>query len=405
MREIMPDQRKPFYVRHWPILAVVGVVAVLAVSYAVFSLNDGPVRSESLPVDPKFEQIDPKGMLMEEVLRRAGIGNIYAQAYLAECYREGAGGFPKDDALRFQWALKAGLQGHVWARNEAGFCYFYGVGTTRDYMGALTMFRDPAVDSNDAFAQLHMGLLNNGAHGLPRRDDVAVEWFRKSAIQGNAFGAANYGRHLLLGWGVPKDPKQGIDYLKKGVAGGSSDAAYLLGWAYATGEGVDKDPKEAVRYYRLGVAGGSYYAATNLAYHYQSGNGVIKDDEEAAKLLMFASDAGYVHAKKSLGNLYGEGKGVVVDLEKASKLYREAAILGDIECQRVMGSRYQQGIGLLADNVEAYAWYNVCAASGDEPAAQSRESLGQQMVPHQVSAAQKRSRELLAEIEAKKAKR
>jgi TPR repeat protein len=405
MREIIPEQRRPFYVRHWPILAVVGVVAVLAVSFAVFSLNGGPVRSESLPVDPKFEQIDPKGMLMEEVLRRAGIGNIYAQAYLAECYREGAGGFPKDDALRFQWALKAGLQGHVWARNEAGFCYFYGVGTTRDYMGALTMFRDPAVDSNDAFAQLHMGLLNNGAHGLPRRDDVAVEWFRKSAIQGNAFGAANYGRHLLLGWGVPKDPKQSIDYLKKGVAGGSSDAAYLLGWANANGEGVDKNLKEAVRLYRLAVSGGSYYAAAALSSHYQNGDGVIKDDEEAVKLLIIASDAGYVEAKVSLGNLYNDGKGVATDFEKASKLYLEAAISGHVECQRVMGSRYQQGLGVPADNVEAYAWYNVCAANGDELAAKSRESLAQVLQADQIASAQKRSRELLKDIEAKKTKK
>lgn len=405
MREIVPNQRKSFYFRHWLILAVVGVVAVLAVSFAVFSLNDGPVRPESLPVDPKFEQIDPKGMLMEEVLRRAGIGNIYAQAYLAECYRDGAGGFPKDDALRFQWALKAGLQGHVWARNEAGFCYFNGVGTTRDYMGALTMFRDPAVDSNDAFAQLHMGLLNNGAHGLPRRDDVAAEWFRKSAIQGNAFGAANYGRHLLLGWGVPKDSKLGIDYLQKGVSSGSSDAAYLLGWANATGEGVDKNLKEAIRLYRLAIDRGSYGAARSLAYHYQNGEGVIKDDEEAAKLYKVASDAGDIEAKKSLGNLYHEGKGVVTDFEKASKLYREAAILGDIDCQRVMGSRYQQGLGVTADYVEAYAWYNVCSASGDELAAKSRESLAQNMLADQIAAAQKRSRELLAEIEAKKAKK
>lgn len=405
MHEIEPDQRKPFYLRYWMVMAVALVVAVLVAVIATYSLDDQRSPVSPTPVDPKLEFVDPKGMSMNELLTRAEGGNMFAQAYVAEFYRDGTNGFPKDDVLRFQWALKAAKQGHPWAQSEAGFCYFYGLGTTRDYAGALSMFRIPAMDTNDAFAQLHMGLLNNGAHGFPRNDVVAVEWFRKSAIQGNAFGAANYGRHLLLGWGLPKDSKQSIDYLKKGVDGRSSDAAYLLGWAYATGEGVDNDPKEAVRYYRLAVAGGSYYAATNLAYHYQSGNGVIKDDEEAANLLMFASDAGYVQAKKSLGNLYVEGKGVAVDFEKASKLYREAAILGDIECQRVTGDRYQQGLGVTADYVEAYAWYNVCAASGDELAAKSRESVAQHLQADQVAAAQKRSRELLAEIEAKKAKK
>jgi TPR repeat protein len=120
---------------------------------------------------------------------------------------------------------------------------------------------------------------------------------------------------------------------------------------------------------------------------------------------MVASDAGYVEAKKKLGNLYHDGKGVVADFEKASKLFLEAAISGDVECQRVMGSRYQQGLGVPADYVEAYAWYNVCAASGDELAAKSRESLARNLQTDQVAAAQKRSREILEEIEAKKAKK
>jgi TPR repeat protein len=403
MREIEPDPRKPFYLRPWLLMAV--ALAVLVAVIATYSLDNQRSPVSPTPADPKLEFIDPKRMSVSELLTRAQAGNMFAQAYVAEFYRDGKNGFPKDDVLRFQWALKAAKQGHPWAQNEAGFCYFYGLGTTRDYAGALSLFRIPAMDTNDPFAQLHMGLLNDGAHGFPRNDAVAVEWFRKSAIQGNAFGAANYGRHLLLGWGVLKDPKQSIDYLKKGMAGGSSDAAYLLGWAYATGEGIDKDPKEAVRLYRLAIDRGSYGAARSLAYHYQKGEGVIKDDEEAAKLYKVASDAGDIEAKKSLGNLYHEGKGVVTDFEKASKLYREAAILGDIECQRVMGSRCQQGLGVTADYVEAYAWYNVCAASGDELAAKSRESVAQNLQADQVAAAQKRSREILAEIEAKKPKK
>ncbi len=220
MREIVPDQRKPFYVKYWPILVVVAAVAATGCFLKALWMDEGPVQPEAIPVDPRFEVIDLKGVSNEEVLRRAGAGNVHAQAYLAECYRDGVGGFPKDDSLRFQWALKAAKNGHVWAQNEAGFCYFYGLGTTRDYVDALAMFRVPAMDSGDPFAQLYMGYLNNGAYGFPRNDEVAAEWFRKSAMQGNAFGAASYGRHLLLGLGVPKDPKQSIDYLKKGVAAG-----------------------------------------------------------------------------------------------------------------------------------------------------------------------------------------
>ena len=405
MREIIPEQRRPFYLRRWRLLAIVSGVAVLAAAIAVYTLNDQPSPVPRVPIDPKLELIDPKGMSMSELLARAEAGNMYAQGFVAEYCRDGSNGFPKDDVLRFQWALKAAMQGNYWAKSEAGICYFYGVGTTRDYVSALAMFRVPAMDSGDPFAQLHMGLLNNGQYGFPRNDAAAAEWFRKSAMQGNSFGAANYGRHLLLGQGVPKAPDQAIDYLKKGVGGGSQDAAYLLGWAYANGEGVDKDLKEAIRLFRLAIVRGSHSAATYLAYLHLIGNGVIKDDEEAARLLRIASDAGDIEAKKRLGGLYHDGKGVATDLAMASKLYLEVAISGDVECQRVMGSRYQQGLGVPADYVEAYAWYNVCSASGDELAAKSRESLAQNMLADQIAAAQKRSRELLAEIEAKKAKK
>jgi TPR repeat protein len=405
MREIIPEERRPFYLRRWRLLAIVSGVAVLAAAIAVYTLNDQPSPVPPAPIDPKLELIDPKGMSMSELLARAEAGNMFAQAYVAEYYRDGTHGFPKDDGLRFKWALKAAEQSHSWAKVEAGICYFHGIGTPKDYFKAFAMFRVEATDSQDAVAQLYMGYLLDGDCGFPKRDDLAAEWFRKSADQGNTHAASNYGVFLLNGFGVPKDTQKAFKYIKLAADAGHLEAQTNLGWAYQNGEGVEKDLKEAIRLYRLAASKGEPTAANNLGLDYLHGNGVIKDDEEAVRLFRISAATGHIGAKKNLGYMYVEGKGVAADPVLASKLYLEVAYTGDSECQRVMGVRYQQGIGVPVDLIEAYAWHNVCAASGDEQSAKAREAVAVAFSAEQVLAAQKRSRELLKDIEAKKAKK
>ncbi len=96
---------------------------------------------------------------------------------------------------------------------------------------------------------------------------------------------------------------------------------------------------------------------------------------------------------------------MAADPVMASKLYLEVAMAGDVECQRVMGVRYQHGFGVSTDLEEAYAWFNIAASNGDSQAAGLREDVAKSLVEERVLSAQKRSRELLKEMEAKKAKK
>jgi TPR repeat protein len=146
-------------------------------------------------------------------------------------------------------------------------------------------------------------------------------------------------------------------------------------------------------------------SAHNLAFLYLNGDGVIKDTEEALKWFRRASEGGYVESKRILGNLYHSGQNVAADPVMASKLYLEVAMAGDVECQRVMGVRYQHGFGVSADLEEAYAWFNIAASNGDSQAAGLREDVAKSLESEPILAAQKRSRELLKEMEAKKAKK
>jgi TPR repeat protein len=405
MREPDPVHRKPAYLRHWPYLVLVAVLAIAATIYAAFSGAEKKGLTDAQLFDPRYAPFEAKGAAPAELLKKAQEGNLYAQAGLAERYKYGKDGFPQDNTQYFEWARKAAGLGHPWARLESGICHFHGIGTPRDYIKALVMFRIEAVDSNDPIAQLYMGFLSNGNHGLPKNDEVAAMWFRKSAEQGNAEAASCYAIHLMNGFGVPKDSTAAIKYLRIAVNAGITDAYTNLGWSYANGEGVEKDQQQAVRYYRMAAARNEPVSCNNLGLLYLHGKGVIKDDEEAVRLFKVASDKGHVPAKKNLGYMYAEGKGVKSDDTVASGLYLEAAYEGDAECQRVIGSRYKMGIGLPRDPTEAYAWYNIAAASGDEQAIKARKELEDVLDSGVASSGQKRSRELLKEIEAKKAKK
>lgn len=400
MHENPTEENNPKYARNHLTLIAVTSVVVLALLCIFYVLADQSISFK--PADDRVQLFDPKGVSMSELIAKAEAGNIFAQQFLVESYRDGTRGFTKDHALRFKWALKAAQEGQPWARIECGICYFHGFGTQKDFTKSFEMFNVEATASGDPLAQMYMGWFMSGKCGFPRRDELAAEWFRKSAEQGDVSGKTMYGIVLLYGQGITKNPKEAIKYLSAGVDGGNARAMAVLGHAYYSGNGVAKDLKEAVRLYRRAADKLDPFGCINLGLLYLNGDGVIKDVEEALKLFKIASADGNVEAKKNLAYIYHYGNGVEIDLPKASNLYLEVARSGDVECQRLTGVRYQQGIGFKVDLIEAYAWYNISASMGDAQSAKLREELSVSLSPLQVIAAQKRSRELLAEIDSNK---
>ena len=406
MREVAPSSESIRNRSHF-IYAAVGLAILVVVGICVFGVFSSK-RSEDAAAK------DFSGYSMSSLLGEAESGNVAAQVRVSEHYRDGTGGFAKSDTNHFEWALRAANAGNIRAKVYVGICYFHGTGTTKELERAYEMLAGPAMDFNHPTAQAYMGFYCTGDYGRPRQDELALEWFRKSAAQGDPFGEFSYGQRLLLGNnGASKDAKEGVRLLRLSLEHGNVRAAGPLGWAHANGEGVEKDYKEAARLYEKDASQGGARAAHALALLYLDGNGVIKDVEVALKWLKKSSEGGYMEAKKSLGRMYDYGIMVAIDRVTASKYYMEVALSGDVDCQRVMGARFSQGLGLSGDANpglsndlnEAYAWYNVAASNGDSQASASREEIAKSLNAEQILAAQKRSREILKEIEAKKAKK
>jgi cell division septation protein DedD len=92
-------------------------------------------------------------------------------------------------------------------------------------------------------------------------ENVALDWFRKAAIQGHARAEDNYGR-LLFQTGKRAEA---MPYIRKSAARGDPRGQYILGTAYFNGEFVGKDWPRAYALMSHAAASGLAPAATSLA--------------------------------------------------------------------------------------------------------------------------------------------
>ena len=73
-----------------------------------------------------------------------------------------------------------------------------------DYATAMQLWR-PTAEQGNAYAQNNVGLLYQYGQGVPQDFAQALEWYRKAADQGNALAQANLGNLYANGQGVPQD--------------------------------------------------------------------------------------------------------------------------------------------------------------------------------------------------------
>ena len=98
----------------------------------------------------------------------------------------------------------------------------------------------------DAKAQLKIGEYFWKENG---KRSQGVEWFRKSAEQGNAQACYYLGESYRLGIGTTKNASTGVEWLKKGADKGNVMSMYQLAECYEKGEGVAKNKQQALYWY------------------------------------------------------------------------------------------------------------------------------------------------------------
>ena len=237
----------------------------------------------------------------------------------------------------------------------------------------------------NALACLELGERYRVGRGCIRDEEEALRWYDKAAADDDTAVVLKLAKIFdTLG-----NRKQAERNFEKAALRGVRDAQLWMAYRHLA------DPNVAVSdtyaWFNICAAWGDVASARSRDYMEKSYTSVtIAEGQVRAREIAMTVEA-YVIAKANPGD---------------GTLQKRNALAGDVASQFSVAERYRSGVnGFEQDNIEAYAWYNVCAASGYEEAIAARDRLEGKMISTQKAAAQKRSRELLAEIEANKAKK
>jgi TPR repeat protein len=97
-----------------------------------------------------------------------------------------------------------------------------------DYGAAMLDFL-PLAYQGDAIAQNYLGDIYYEGLGVPRRDDLAAQWYLKAAKQGYRESQTALGTMYFDGFGVPQSYPKAIQWWRKAAVQGGSRAQNSLG--------------------------------------------------------------------------------------------------------------------------------------------------------------------------------
>lgn len=147
-----------------------------------------------------------------------------------------------------------------------------------DLSEAIRLYRDEAGKGN-AVAQARLGDVLDKAE----ENEEAVQWYRRSAEQGNPEGLYGLGQMHAMGEGVPRSPATAIRHWSEASKRGHVVATLALARTYETGwADVKADPAAAVGHWRKAAELGDASAIERLAQIYRKGDLGVKADEAQA---------------------------------------------------------------------------------------------------------------------------
>jgi len=109
-----------------------------------------------------------------------------------------------------------------------------------------------------------MGILHFEGRYLNRDYQLAAEFYRRGAEQGDAVAQRNLSSMYRLGQGVEQDDRQAFIWAQKSALQGYGPAQLNLGYAYRFGQGTSKNLVKAMQWYVLSKFEGQAAAEFNL---------------------------------------------------------------------------------------------------------------------------------------------
>lgn len=180
------------------------------------------------------------------------------------------------------WAMAPAAHADEQAELDAALLAFQ----RGDVVDALQRYEALAeAGSSKAMAQL--GYI----HDQSEENDLAVQWYRRSAEAGNPEGQHGLAGMYAKGEGVEQDYAQARDWMMRAADQGYTPSIRTL-WANAEegGLGLEADQVEALRWLQAGVAAGDQSSMQRLARAYRNGELGLDANEAAAAELEARAD-------------------------------------------------------------------------------------------------------------------
>jgi TPR repeat protein len=228
-----------------------------------------------------------------------------------------------------------------------------------------------AADSGHSDAQYVFGRILRDGPGLGFENSVeSTQYIKLSAIQGNSYGEAGYGRALADGYGIQRNESESFVWHESSANHGNARGQNGCGFCYLQGKGVQRNPARTAAYYRLGADQGNAAAINGCGIYCRE---ISKEDIKASEYFRIAASLGSVDGMNSYGWCFEHGLGVRRDAVEGAKWYKKAANEGYGLAQRHIGRCLENGIGVEIDLIRAMEYYKRAADQGDVKARQGLE--------------------------------
>ncbi len=153
--------------------------------------------------------------------RGAALGDVSAQAHLAEMYLDGTG-VDRNLAEAMRWYQPSAADGYPLSVYKIGLIYSRGDKTVKRDHETANAFFAKAAEMGFARAQNDLGNAFERGLGVRRNQKTAAEWYRRAAEQGWALAQFNLARLYEEGIGVKEDKAEALYWYRLSSKGRDS---------------------------------------------------------------------------------------------------------------------------------------------------------------------------------------
>ena len=175
-----------------------------------------------MDVQDEYSSLAERDDAAESMRELAENGDIHAQYFMGELYRDGPL-LPPDWVMARYWFDKAAKQGYAAAQYALGKLYL----------------------SDDA---------------IVHDPELGIQWLEHAAYNGNHYASYRLGKEYLKGEVVRKDTRKAMDHIYTSAQAGNPHAQYLLGKLLLQGKVIDQDKEESIQWLTRAAEQGHSYA-------------------------------------------------------------------------------------------------------------------------------------------------